>query len=133
MGRRKTLIIPGELAVLNPDDPCAGCGACCRHMVWVPFCGEVDPEWQQLKRERPDLAAGIEFDRKMRMTNRDEAREDYPCLWLDRETGRCRHYEYRPITCREFEPGSRDCAEARAKYGLAPLPAETRARARRRR
>ena len=38
------------------------------------------------------------------------------CLWLDRENNRCRHYEWRPQICRDFEVGSRDCHSWRKEY-----------------
>jgi hypothetical protein len=106
-----------QLPVLDPADPCRDCGACCRHMVRPPFLGPDDPDWDRLNRERPDLVAGIEFDRRMRRANKDDG-DDYPCLWLDRETGRCRHYQYRPEVCRDFEPGDEDCLAARRRFGL---------------
>ena len=115
-----------RLPVLDPADPCRGCGACCWHMVGPPFSRIGDPDWGRLVRERPDLAAGIQADRRMRWANaangRNLADDEYPCLWLDRETGRCRHYEYRPATCRDFEPGSSDCEFARAQFGLGAIP-----------
>jgi Fe-S-cluster containining protein len=78
-----------------------------------------DPAWDRLNRERPDLVAGIEFDRRMRSASGENKKETkYLCLWLDRETGRCRHHEYRPDTCRDFEPGSEECGDARSRYGL---------------
>ena len=55
----------------------------------------------------------------------DEARRargapDYgsPCLWFDAGSGRCRHYEYRPRACDEFELGGRDCRDARRRAGV---------------
>jgi Fe-S-cluster containining protein len=108
-------------------------------VVWPPFFFAGDPDWERLGRERPDLVAGIEADRRMRWANaangQNLAEDDYPCLWLDRETGRCRHYDYRPSTCRDFEPGSSDCEFARGQFGLealtigAPLPAPAGRRA----
>jgi Fe-S-cluster containining protein len=86
-------------------------------MVSPPFLGPADPEWDRLNRERPDLVAGILHDRRMRWANKDDG-DDYPCLWLDRETGRCRHYEYRPEVCRDFEPGSEECRKFRSRFGL---------------
>lgn len=31
------------------------------------------------------------------------------CLWFDTETRRCRHYEFRPPICIEYELGGRSC------------------------
>lgn len=38
-----------------------------------------------------------------------------PCAWLDPETNRCKHYEFRPIVCRVWEPGGRGCNAARLR------------------
>lgn len=43
----------------------------------------------------------------------DDWRDGEPCIWLDAETKRCRHYEHRPSVCREFPVGGDDCREAR--------------------
>ena len=37
-----------------------------------------------------------------------------PCVWLDRATGKCRHYRYRPSVCRELKVGSEACLRIRA-------------------
>jgi Fe-S-cluster containining protein len=52
-------------------------------------------------------------------------RDSHPCPWLDLASGKCRHYEVRPVVCRWFEPGGSACNEARRKAGLpiAPQPA----------
>lgn len=41
-----------------------------------------------------------------------------PCLWLDETTKRCKNYEHRPATCREFQPGEEACLEYRKRGGL---------------
>lgn len=41
-----------------------------------------------------------------------------PCIWLDMETRRCRNYEHRPPTCREFVPGCEVCLEDRESTRL---------------
>ena len=35
----------------------------------------------------------------------------------------CSIYEWRPSPCREFEPGSNACAQARRRHGLPAWPA----------
>ena len=39
--------------------------------------------------------------------------EAEPCVWLDQETMRCKHYAYRPTICREFQVGSDACWDMR--------------------
>lgn len=41
---------------------------------------------------------------------------DGPCIWLDRETRRCKNHEHRPRICRNFETGSPECLEWRSYY-----------------
>jgi Fe-S-cluster containining protein len=41
---------------------------------------------------------------------------EQPCIWLDRRTRRCRHYDWRPEICRMFEVGSPACVNWRRKY-----------------
>ncbi len=40
------------------------------------------------------------------------------CLWFDPVGRVCRHYEYRPPLCREYELGSRACLQLRKTRGL---------------
>ena len=41
-----------------------------------------------------------------------------PCVWLDVETRRCKHYDLRPPTCRTFVPGCDVCEEDRMAQGF---------------
>ena len=41
---------------------------------------------------------------------------DGPCIWLDRESGLCKHHQFRPQVCREFQTGGRGCLDWRAVY-----------------
>jgi Fe-S-cluster containining protein len=45
-------------------------------------------------------------------------REDQACLWLDRETMRCRYHALRPSFCRDFEVGSDDCLDVRDQFEI---------------
>jgi Fe-S-cluster containining protein len=107
-----------ELPVLPADDPCRGCGACCLHLVWPPFFRIEDREWMRLGRERPELVAEIEIDRIRRRQFGLGGEYVAPCHWYDLATRRCRHYEYRPAVCRDFEPGEEDCRCFRAEHGI---------------
>lgn len=111
---------------LNIISSCENCGACCRHMIYPPFWSrwplgtpENDPEWERLLRERPDLAAEIEADYERRKAaGLDRADYEAPCLWYDAATARCRHYDYRPGVCAEFEVGSEECRDHRRTCGI---------------
>ena len=83
---------------------CDGCGACCRNQPFPPFMtrdGDTLPE--VIVNEL--LAAG-----------KREASDI--CLWLDDATGRCKHYEHRPLLCREFELGGDVCLDVRQLYQI---------------
>ncbi len=41
-----------------------------------------------------------------------------PCIWLDLETRQCRHYDYRPQMCRDFEIGNPHCLRLRESQGI---------------
>jgi uncharacterized protein len=100
---------------------CDGCGACCQVVTRPPFYRVFDEPgedaWERLNWERPELVAALLADER---AARASGGPFYgtPCLWFDAETGRCRHYEYRPRACRAFEVGSRDCHDARRRAGI---------------
>ncbi len=85
---------------------CKTCGACCA-FKW---------SWPVLLRSRLDA---INIPKEM-------VRTDYPlmktidnrCIALDGKVGKsvcCKVYDDRPNSCRQFEPGSELCREARKK------------------
>ncbi|MEM7783375.1 MAG: YkgJ family cysteine cluster protein, partial [Planctomycetota bacterium] len=41
---------------------------------------------------------------------------DGPCIWLNMETRLCKHHQFRPSVCRDFDAGSRDCHDWRRYY-----------------
>jgi Fe-S-cluster containining protein len=73
--------------------------------------------WERLRRERPDLLAGLLADQRARRAA-GVPLYGTPCLWYDAGSGRCRHYEYRPRACRAFEVGGVDCRDARRRAGV---------------
>jgi Putative zinc- or iron-chelating domain len=48
----------------------------------------------------------------------DDTNQEYPCLWLDMETRKCRWYDWRPDVCRDFEVGCGPCLEHRRRIGV---------------
>lgn len=88
------------MSMENPEITCEGCGACCMSVGWPPF--DRDEEIESLPPAvRADFRIGV---------------KDTPCTWLDEETRQCRHYEYRPDVCRDYEMGEFDCQLARSQY-----------------
>src|SRR4051812_12499907 len=89
-------------------ESCEGCGACCQVVTSPPFYHvfrEIGEDaWERLRRDRPDLLAELQADEQSRRANGGPS-SGTPCLWYDPETARCRHYQYRPLACCEFEVG----------------------------
>ena len=83
---------------------CDGCGACCRNQPFPPFT----------QRDGDDLPGHI-VDELLGAGKREDSDA---CLWLDEVTGRCKHYEYRPMLCREFELGGDVCLYARELHQI---------------
>jgi Fe-S-cluster containining protein len=73
----------------------------------------------EAKRELADYYAALHAGRTA-----DRVREELPCLWLDPQTRRCRHYEHRPVVCRDFEVGGEECLAHREARGIGRRPGE---------
>ena len=106
--------------VLPVIESCDGCGACCQVVTVPPFYRVFDESgedaWERLKADRPDVLAAFLADYQARRA----AGGPYfgtPCIWFDATSSRCRHYQYRPRACREFEVGGDDCRDARRRQG----------------
>lgn len=94
----------------HSENPCDDCGLCCLAFSLPPY------DANELVKAPEALIERIEH-----YANGPRHRDDYPCLWLDLETGKCRHHKVRPVLCRWFEPGCDACNEIRQKSGLQPL------------
>lgn len=108
--------------ILNDDNPCLTCGACCA-------CYRVSFYWSQTD-EATESGVPAHLTEKlnnfrvvMRGTNRPNPR----CIGLDGEIGvnvRCTIYDRRPQPCRELqfsgkaEAREEKCDKARAAWGL---------------
>jgi Fe-S-cluster containining protein len=103
---------------------CDGCGACCLVVTRPPFYFVFDDfgeaALERLERERPDLVAELDADDDARRASGAPA-YGTPCLWYDAPTRRCRHYDYRPLACHQFEVGDDDCRDARRRAGIGEL------------
>ena len=111
-------VIPTNLNVI---ESCDGCGACCEVVTEPPFYSVFhetgEDAWERLKADRPDLVAALVADDRARRASGGPF-FGTPCVWFDATTRRCRHYEYRPLACREFEVGEQDCRDARRRAGV---------------
>jgi len=114
-----------------PITECSGCSACCQYQGRPPVDGipanlpfalqielmSMDSEVEDGTRKRPGgKLAAIQAGRR-------EFNQDLidPCWWLDPATNRCRHYEHRPQTCRDFKMGGEACLKTRTEFRI-PLP-----------
>ena len=111
---------------------CEGCGACCMH-VGVPLGyglffrpgAASEQQWRSADGRRV-LAMPAEARRELaryyaalrRGETPDRDRLEMPCLWLDVATRRCRHYDWRPQVCRDFEVGQVWCLGFRRERGI---------------
>ena len=96
--------VEGVSQTLPLIDSCDDCGACCRLTPVPPFQPGEEAVW--------NVPAWM-LEPVQERIRRDEQFELLPCVWLDPDTLRCRHYEYRPQACRDFEIGSLLCRLSR--------------------
>lgn len=109
--------------------PCLTCGACCNAYRVSFHWSEADPD--QGGQVPVQLTEPLrQHERSMKGTSQSEPR----CIALDAEIGRysrCTIYSQRPSPCRdvaaswEFGVISRQCDNARLKFGLPALTPQT--------
>lgn len=91
---------------------CDNCGACCMGQNLLPLTGNILDNDGRLSQKTRDKLDQVLFGRL--------GGDDYcPCIWLNRFTGRCAHYNLRPSFCRDvLQPGDETCLRIRAKHGV---------------
>jgi Fe-S-cluster containining protein len=90
---------------------CNNCGMCCMHVNIPPFYGPGDPTYKSCP---PKLLKEIEdYLNSPRYID-----AEHPCLWLNRSTGECKNYQYRPEICRDYQVGEISCRLLRTQVGL---------------
>ncbi len=81
--------------------PCRkGCDHCCRHLA-APLTLSAW-EWSYLWEGFLALPAEARAEVRARATALDGTQRPYTCPFLDRDTGGCRVYAHRPLTCRTY-------------------------------
>ena len=97
---------------------CQRCGACCASFRVDFSAHELDEQGGTVP-----AALAVELNAHLwRLRGTDHAPPR--CAALTGTLGRqvsCGIYEWRPSPCREFEPGSPGCVQARRRHGLEPL------------
>lgn len=110
----------GPLSVIEPES-CDDCGLCCEG-IGSPVLLYVtrDDESENHPFRPPDLPAELqrEIDEAFAGLHRGEEPQER-CLWFDPVTRRCRHYDWRPRFCVEYELGGRECLARRRKSARA--------------
>ena len=92
------------------NNPCDNCGICCLAFSLPPFdANELVKASDELLQQVDAYAHSARY------------RDSNPCLWLNLDSGKCKHHEVRPVLCRWFEPGSLAYNKLRIKAGLPRL------------
>lgn len=86
----------------HPDWLCRqGCASCCHRLAEIPRLSEA--EWTLLAEGVAALPAELQMSiRRDVAALADDAVRPIVCPMLDRATGSCRVYAYRPIACRSY-------------------------------
>ncbi len=98
-----------------PPDSCEGCGLCCEGIGSPVLLYSSRPGLPTPHPFRPhNLPAELlaEIDDHFAGLMRGQEPQDR-CLWFDPINRNCRHYEFRPQICRDYELGGRACLERR--------------------
>ena len=91
-----------QVAASHGDWPCRkGCDTCCRHLAELPRLTRA--EWTLLEEGLAELPADVRQEIASRIQALQQSRiPGTVCPFLDRTTGSCRVYDYRPIACRTY-------------------------------
>lgn len=101
---------------------CDGCSACCMGLASPPFDDGEDDD--AIYNGMPE-ALRNDYEAKCDALYKPEGGFrpgvfppgviSLPCFWLDIDAKRCRHYEHRPATCRQFTVGCDQCVDFRTE------------------
>jgi Fe-S-cluster containining protein len=106
-----------EFDVLQPDT-CNDCGLCCEGVGSPVMVYQSRPDVAGPHPIRPpDLPQPLidEIDAHFQGLARGYEPQE-SCLWYDPEARCCKHYEWRPPICRQYELGGRDCRQLRRPF-----------------
>jgi Fe-S-cluster containining protein len=109
-------------------DQCAGCGRCCETIGLPPFEAanpDFGPQKVHLRGLTESQMADAVFDTELYQAMPQELRATHaqmlldimidptgqPCAWYDAIGKRCWHHDWRPATCRRFQPAGEQCVQ----------------------
>jgi len=103
--------------VLEPEN-CEGCGLCCEGIgspvaMYTYRTSYSGPYLYRPKNLPEELAR--EIDHYFAGLKRGEEPVDH-CLWFDVETRKCKHHQWRPQVCRNYQVGCESCLNERRPY-----------------
>jgi Fe-S-cluster containining protein len=115
-----TTSLPAPVSAAADDGPCQSCGACCAAYRVSFYWAEAESRGlpPALVRQRDPWNACLAGTDRPAPHTRCEA-----LAGTLGESVRCTVYAARPEPCRLVMPGDDQCRRARARHGLAPLPA----------
>jgi uncharacterized protein len=106
-----------DLMVLSPDT-CDKCGLCCTGIGSPVLLYVSYPDLSVAHPFRPtDLPQELidEIDAHFLGLHRGQEPQEQ-CLWFDAEKLCCRHYDWRPQVCRDYELAGEACLLRREEY-----------------
>ena len=100
---------------------CDGCGVCCIGIGSPVVLYASRPHYAIPHPFRPiDIPAELIDEINMHFSGLIRGQEPQDkCLWFDTQTRLCKHHEYRPQVCRDYEIGGRECLRERRKAVMA--------------
>ncbi len=105
-----------HLPVLPPKS-CEGCGVCCFGIGSPVVLYASRPDYADPHPFRPpNLPQDLIDEINLHFSGLLRGQEPQDCcLWFDHTTRLCKHHEYRPQVCRDYEIASRECLRERRK------------------
>lgn len=100
---------------------CDGCGVCCQGIGSPIVLYASRPHYAVPHPFRPpDLPQELVDEINQHFSGLLRGQEPQEsCLWFDFQTRLCKHHEYRPQVCRDYEIGGRECLRERREAVLA--------------
>ncbi|MEI8381214.1 MAG: YkgJ family cysteine cluster protein [Planctomycetota bacterium] len=100
---------------------CEGCGVCCMGIGSPVVLYASRPHYATPHPFRPkDLPEDLVDEINVHFSGLLRGQEPQEtCLWFDLQTRLCKHHEYRPQVCRDYEIGGRECLRERREAVLA--------------